>query len=149
MKVRDLPPRPLLVVDPATSLAEVASRMRQDDSDSVAVMTEGRLLGIITERDLVGVIADGIDPRKAKADVLMSAHPTTVGADEEVSMVAVKMVALGILHLPVVDDDGLPIGPLSARDEVGVLERGAAAPTEPAGGGSSAVPWADSSSRPS
>ena len=128
MKVRDLPPRPLLVVDPITSLAEVASLMRQDDSDSVAVMTEGRLLGIITERDLVGVIADGIDPRKAKADALMSAHPTTVGADEEVSMVAVKMVALGIRHMPVVDDLGLPIGLLSSRDLVGVLERGVAGP---------------------
>ena len=124
MKVRDLPPRPLLVVDPGTSLAEVASRMRRDDSDSVVVMTEGRLLGIITERDLVGVIADGIDPRRAKATVLMSAHPTTVGADEDVSMVAVKMVAVGVRHLPVVDDEGLPIGLLSSHDLVGLLERG-------------------------
>ena len=128
MKVRDLPPRPLLAVDPETTLAEVASRMRRDDSDSVAVMSEGRLLGILTERDLVGAIADGIDPRKAKAGVLMSPPPTTVGADEEVSVVAVKMVALGIRHLPVVDDDGSPTWLLSARDLVGVLERDAVGP---------------------
>jgi len=90
MKVRDLPPRLLLVVDPGTSLAEVASRMRRDDSDSVVVMTEGRLLGIITERDLVGVIADGIDPRKAKATVLMSAHPVVARLEgqEELELLA-------------------------------------------------------------
>ena len=49
MRVRDLPPQALIAVDPETSLAEVARRMRLDDTDSVAVMAEGRLLGIITE----------------------------------------------------------------------------------------------------
>src|SRR5229473_1710279 len=48
MKVRDVPPGRLLSVEPQTSLAQVAKKMRGDDADSVAVMSEGRLLGIIT-----------------------------------------------------------------------------------------------------
>jgi CBS domain-containing protein len=124
VKVRDLPPGRLHSVEPDASLAEVARRMRRDDCDSVAVMAEKRLLGILTERDLVRAIADGVDPHKARADVFMSADPATVSADEDVSMVAVKMMALGIRHLPVVDDDGSPIGLLSARDLVAVLDRG-------------------------
>jgi CBS domain-containing protein len=98
--------------------------MRHDDCDSVAVMTEKRLLGIITERDLVRAIADGVDPKQVRADVFMSADPATVTADEDVSVVAVKMMALGIRHLPVLDAKGTPIGLISARDLVAVLDRG-------------------------
>ena len=123
MKVKDVPPGRLLSVEPQTSLADVAKRMRREDADSVAVMSEGRLLGIITERDLVRAIADGVDPQQARADVIMSADPATVTADEEVAVVALKMMRLGIRHLPVVDQDGSPIGLISARDLVAVLER--------------------------
>ncbi len=122
MKVRDVPPRRLLSVEPQTSLAEVAKRMRREDADSAAVMSEGRLLGIITERDLVRAIADGVNPQQANADVIMSADPATVTADEEVAVVAVKMMTLGIRHLPVVDQRGKPVGLISARDLVAVLE---------------------------
>jgi CBS domain-containing protein len=124
MKVRDVPPGRLLSVEPTTSLAQVAKRMRVDDADSVAVMSEGRLLGIITERDLVKAIADGIDPQQTKAEIVMTADPATVRADDEVAVVAVKMMTLGVRHLPVVDSDGKPVGLISARDLVAVLERG-------------------------
>ncbi len=123
MKVRDVPPRRLLSVEPQTSLAEVAKRMRREDADSAAVMSEGRLLGIITERDLVRAIADGVNPQQANADVIMSADPATVTGDEEVAVVAVKMMTLGIRHLPVVDQQGKAVGLISARDLVALLER--------------------------
>jgi CBS domain-containing protein len=123
MKVSDVPPGRLLSVEPQTSLAQVAKRMRVDDADSVAVMSEGRLVGIITERDLVRAIADGIDPQQTKAEVVMTADPATVTADEEVAVVAVKMMRLGVRHLPVVDAEGSPVGLISARDLVAVLER--------------------------
>ena len=123
MKVRDVPPRRLLAVDPQTSLAEVAKRMRQEDADSAAVMSGSRLLGIITERDLVRAIADGVNPQQAQADVIMSADPATVTGDEEVAVVAVKMMRLGIRHLPVVDQQGKPVGLISARDLVSMLEQ--------------------------
>jgi CBS domain-containing protein len=126
MRVRDLPPQALIAVDPETSLAEVARRMRVHDTDSVAVMEEGRLLGIVTERNLVGAIADGVDPERVNADVVMAADPATITADEDVTMVAVKMVALGVRHLTVLDEEKRPVGLLSARHLVAVLDRRAA-----------------------
>lgn len=124
MKVRDLPPGRLLSVGPETPLAQVAKTMRVQNADSVAVMADGRLVGIVTERDLVRAIADGLNPQHAGAEVIMSADPATITADEDVAVVAAKMVALGVRHLPVVDDDGSPIGLVSAGDLIGVLERG-------------------------
>ena len=123
MKVRDLRPGPLLSVEPETTIAEVARQMRADDSDSVAVMSEGRLVGIITERDLVRAIAEGVDPQQVRADVIMTADPATVGADEDVAVVAVKMMRLGVRHLPVLNKSGKPVGLVSARDLVAILDR--------------------------
>ena len=123
MKVRELPPGRLLTVEPSTSLAEVARRMRIDDADSVAVMSSGKLVGIITERDLVRAIADGVDPRQAGADLVMTADPSTVNADEEVSVVAMKMMRLGVRHLPVVNAEGKPVGLVSARNLIAMLDK--------------------------
>jgi CBS domain-containing protein len=123
VKVRDVPPGRLLTVDPGTTIAEVARQMRLDDSDSVAVMSEGRLVGIVTERDLVRAIADGVDPKQARADVIMTKDPATVDADEDVAMVAVKMMRLGVRHLPVVNKAGKPVGLISARNLIAVLDR--------------------------
>ncbi len=123
MKVRDLPPDRLLSVDPNTKLADVAREMRMNDQDSVAVMDDGMLVGIITERDLVRSIADGVNPKEAAAAVIMTVDPATVTADEDVSVVAVKMMRLGIRHLPVVNDKDEPVGLVSARSLVGLLDR--------------------------
>jgi len=123
VKVSDLPPGRLLTVDPETRVSDVAREMRLKDSDSAAVMSGGRLVGIITERDLVRAIADGVNPTQATAGVIMTAGPATVTSDEDVNVVALKMMRLGIRHLPVVDDEGKPVGLLSARDLVAVLDR--------------------------
>ena len=123
MRVRDLPPDRLLSVDPNTKLADVAREMRMNDQDSVAVMDDGMLVGIITERDLVRSIADGVNPKEAAAAVIMTVDPATVTADEDVSVVAVKMMRLGIRHLPVVNDKDEPVGLVSARSLVGLLDR--------------------------
>src|SRR5450755_821131 len=115
MRVSDLPINPLLSVEPGASLAEVARRMRVEDCGSAAVMSTDRLLGIITERDLVQAIADGIDPRQTTAALTMSVDPMTVSPDDDVAVVAMRMIALGIRHLPVLDASGNPIDMLSAR----------------------------------
>ena len=110
-------------MQPTATLADIARQMRMNDSDSVAVMSDGKLIGIVTERDLVAAIADGVNPIQARAGVVMSAEPATVGQDEEVAVVAMKMMRLGIRHLPVLDRAGQPIGLLSARDLVAALDR--------------------------
>jgi CBS domain-containing protein len=133
MRVRDLPTKPVLAVEAQTSLAEVATRMRLNDTDSVAVMAQDGLLGIITERDIVRAIADDVDPQRATANLFMSADPVTTDLDEDMSVAAIRMLELGIRHLPVVDHTSLPIGLLSAHDLLAVLDRSVVSPVEDEG----------------
>jgi CBS domain-containing protein len=123
LRIRDLPPGKWLSVGPDLPLSDVARQMRRADLDSVAVIERGELVGIVTERDLVNAIAEGVDPRQVKASMIMTANPATVTADEDVSIVAMKMIRLGIRHLPVVDADGNPIALISSRDLIAALDR--------------------------
>ena len=128
MRVRDLPTKPVIAVEAETSLTEVAMRMRLNDNDSVAVMAPDRLLGIITERDIVRAIADNVDLQRATANLFMSAKLLTTDLDEDVSAAALRMLELGIRHLPVIDKGGLPIGLISAHDLLAVLDRSVVSP---------------------
>jgi len=77
---------------PQLFLPEVATQMRLNDNDSVAVMAEDRLLGIITERDIVRAIADDVDPQRVTANLFMSADPLTTDLDQDVSVAAIRML---------------------------------------------------------
>src|SRR3989442_15612852 len=91
VKVKDLPPGRLHSVDPRTSLADVARLMRRQDADSVAVMSDGRLVGIVTERALIRAIAAGLNPQQTGAEVIMSADPAPETAQEVVDVVVGQM----------------------------------------------------------
>src|SRR5438128_10877487 len=97
--------------------------MRGNDADSVAVMEDGALVGIITERDLVRAIADGVNPSQTMASVIMTADPAPVTDDDDLSVVALKMRRLGGRHLAGEEGDGKPVGPGPARNLVAVLPR--------------------------
>jgi CBS domain-containing protein len=97
------------------SLAEAASRMRFNDVGSAAVITDGSLVGILTERDLARAIADGADPRRVTVADYMSPDPTVIEVDAEARDAARVMADAGFRHLPVVSE-GAFVGLISMRD---------------------------------
>jgi signal-transduction protein with cAMP-binding, CBS, and nucleotidyltransferase domain len=97
------------------TLSEVATRMQFNDVGAVAVFDEGRLAGILTERDLARAIADGADPRQTTAADYMTAEPAVVELEDDAKTTASTMLDLGIRHLPVVQD-GKVLGVVSIRD---------------------------------
>lgn len=98
------------------TLADVASRMRFNDVGSAAVLRDGALTGIVTERDLTRALADGVDPRAAVVSDYMTMEPAVVDPETDAKEAARIMVDGGIRHLPVVDDEGRLLGLLSVRD---------------------------------
>jgi len=105
----------LIVTIPEETMLGAATRMRRYEVSALPVYRRHRLVGIITERDVVAAIADGADPATTKVADYMTDRPVTVRPDEDLEVAARRMATLGVRHLPVVDGGRL-VGVLSMRD---------------------------------
>jgi CBS domain-containing protein len=101
--------------DPRHTLVEAAAEMRAHRTSALAVMDDGAIVGIITERDLLRAIADGRDPGSTHLSQYMTHAPRTIEASEMATTAAATMIKHRVRHLPVTDKGRL-IGFLSARD---------------------------------
>jgi sulfide:quinone oxidoreductase len=107
-----------LIVAPEDTLGEIAERLRERDAGSALVCDFGRLIGIITSRDLLRAYADRVHPSEGRAREWMTAEPLAVAPGTSLEEAALVMSGHGFHHLPVVDDDGHPLGIVGLRDTV-------------------------------
>jgi CBS domain-containing protein len=107
----------VLTIGPTELVREAAARMVARRVGSIVVLADDRLVGILTERDVMRAVAAGASDSAAVAD-WMTAGPETVELSETVEHAAVLMLQGGFRHLPVVEA-GRPIGMLSIRDLLG------------------------------
>ncbi|HLO62288.1 MAG TPA: CBS domain-containing protein [Azonexus sp.] len=114
--------RQFLTTTPEKSVRAVAAHMRDNGDGAVLIVSpdSGKLLGICTERDLTfKVLAAGLDADATPIRSVMTAAPQTISPDRPFAHALHLMYEGGFRHLPVVLDDGRPIGVLSARDALG------------------------------
>ncbi len=98
------------------SFADVAKTMRTHGISSVVVLDGKKLAGIVTERDIVNLVAAGGDPHATSVEHGMTRRDLiTVTPRTELSAAAGQMVSRNIRHLPVVDGDEV-VGIVSIRD---------------------------------
>ncbi|TMC74892.1 MAG: CBS domain-containing protein [Chloroflexi bacterium] len=104
MKVRELMTTEPVTVEPKATLGEVATLMKQEDCGSIPVVEGGRLVGIVTDRDIVvRGVATGKDPKTQRVSEVMSADPVTIGPENDVGDAEKKMSDRQIRRLPVVE----------------------------------------------
>ena len=108
-------------VGPRHPVAEAARRMRSGNVGSAVVETEDGHPGIITERDLLKAMADGVDPEIATVEENMTAGAITASPSWSAVEAASRMMEGGFRHLVVLGDDGRVSGILSIRDLVSSL----------------------------
>jgi sulfide:quinone oxidoreductase len=106
-----------LVVAPEDTLGEVSEKMRDRETGSAAVADYGRLIGILTSRDLLRAFAARVHPSDARAREWMTAEPVAVPASTSVEAAVRLMNEHGIHHLPVIDGER-PVGMLGYRQAV-------------------------------
>jgi CBS domain-containing protein len=115
----------VLAVAPEDTIGEAAQKMVENGVSSVVVSDFGRLIGILTERDLTRAVAGRTHSSEARVREWMTADPITVSASTPVEEAARTMLDQGFRHLPVVEDER-PVGIVSIRDVArwGVEEAG-------------------------
>src|SRR2546429_8648536 len=92
MKVSEIMTREPATIGPDATLGEAATLMKQQDCGSIPVVENGRLVGIVTDRDIViRAIAAGKDPKKTRAAEVMSADPIAVAPDDDVNVAEREM----------------------------------------------------------
>jgi CBS domain-containing protein len=117
MLVSDIMRKDVKAADAEDTFADVAKLMRANGISSIVVLDkDGKLAGILTERDIVNLIAAGGDPHTVKvAHGMTRRNLETIGPKADIGEAADRMVSLNIRHLPVVDK-GKVKGIVSIRD---------------------------------
>lgn len=101
------------------TVAAAARLMKLHRIGALLVVDDGRLAGIVTERDvLFRVVAEGRDPSATRVADVMTANPRTISPDRPFGHALHLMHEGEFRHVPVVEN-GRPLGMVSARDALG------------------------------
>ena len=115
--VGDIMTRPPHTLDVTASVMEAATAMRDGDFGDVVILEEGRLCGILTDRDIVvRVLATGDDPSSVRVGDVCSRILTTVAASDGIGDAVRLIRAKAVRRLPVVDDENRLVGVVSQAD---------------------------------
>lgn len=120
MRVADVMTPASITDSPADTLRAAAERMRRQQTGSLVVMDGDAMVGIITERDILNAVAQGLPVETVTVGEVMTREVVTTHPEEAVRDAARTMAANWIRHLPVAAD-GEIVGMLSMRDVTGVF----------------------------
>jgi CBS domain-containing protein len=113
--VADLMVRDVLSVQPSDTIGEAAEKMHAANVGAVVVMEDGvRVVGIVTERDLMRAVASRARAAEARVRQWMTADPLTIEPETTIEEAAKIMFDHNFRHLPVVKD-GRALGIVSLR----------------------------------
>ncbi|HZA26355.1 MAG TPA: CBS domain-containing protein [Actinomycetota bacterium] len=115
MQVGDIMTKDVKTGDPNDTFAAVAKILHDNGISSVIIKGDKGPAGIVTERDLVNVVADGLDPKEVRVSDRMTTDLTTVEPRTDIAEAAKLMAERRIRHLPVVEKGELA-GIISIRD---------------------------------
>lgn len=111
-----------LHVLPSDSVEKIVQILQKEKQSSVLVIQHDRLMGIVSKRDLLRRTA-GNEAKLShiKALDVMTANPEIVKASDPLSFAVNKMAMGGFRHLPVISEEGGPIGIVSIQDVLSYL----------------------------
>ena len=113
--------KPVVATHPQATIRHVSETMVTEQRGAAVVLDdEGRLVGIISERDIVGrVVAKGCDPNTTLVSEVMTRGVRTITENVTIRKALELMQQGRFRHLPLVDSSGLVVGMLSLRALMG------------------------------
>jgi CBS domain-containing protein len=116
MKVRDVMTSNIVTAMPDTTLEEIATMMKTEDTGAIPVVEEGELIGIVTDRDIViRCVAEGRDSSEVSAEDILSEDVEVVDRETDVAEALEIMGRRQVRRLPVVEKGEL-VGMVSLGD---------------------------------
>jgi CBS domain-containing protein len=107
----------VISVLPDTKLVDAALAMRNLDVGPLPVVDGGRLVGVITDRDItVRATAEGRDPRLTTVEDIMTPEVVACREEDDVRVAARMMQDAQLRRLLVVDEGGMLVGIVSLGD---------------------------------
>jgi CBS domain-containing protein len=110
---------PVATVSPEATLHEVADAMVANGVGALVVAAGAGPAGIVSERDIVGALAERRDPAMTQASDVANTTLVWCDAEATVAEVAARMMECYVRHV-LVEDGGRLVGIVSARDLLGV-----------------------------
>jgi CBS domain-containing protein len=108
---------PLATVAVDDTVETAARAMRDRHVGCLLVTRHGVPAGIVTDRDLVvRVVAEGRDPSKALVGQFVTYDPITLSVHDGIETAVQRMRQHGVRRLPIVEDDGVAVGIVTADD---------------------------------
>ena len=115
-KVRDIMSAAPVCMAPGESVSAAARAMKQHGIGTVLVLTDGRLSGLVTDRDItVRVLAENRDPRTTPIGDICSSELVVLGPGDDLAEAARLVRDRGVRRIPVLQD-GIPVGVVSIGD---------------------------------
>jgi CBS domain-containing protein len=107
-QIRDLMTENPSSCERSTSVAEAAKVMARENVGSVPVVEDGRLVGVVTDRDLVvRVLAEGRDPQSTTVGEIASSELVTLSPDDGLDQALQLLARHQVRRLPVVEGERL------------------------------------------
>ena len=118
MKVKEAMHKGVDWVGPDTPVTDLAKLMRQHDIGAIPIGENDRLIGMVTDRDIVckGLAEDGFDARRATARDVMTPGIHRCSEDDDLTKAVRHMEALKVRRLPVINKSKRMVGILSLGD---------------------------------
>lgn len=106
------------------SAMDIARKMRDGRVGCVVITRSSRPIGIVTDRDLaLRVVAEGKDARTTSIADIVTYDATTIPRDAGIETAVHTMRECGVRRLPIVDNDGVVTGIVTADDLTILLAR--------------------------
>jgi CBS domain-containing protein len=114
--------KPLVKVEPDTSITEACELMAQNNIGCLVVEQNGKLCGILTDRDIaLRVAGTGKDSQTTRVKEIMTPDPIRISADKDLTQLTALMHAYHVRRVPIVNGFDTTLGIVTLDDLVAQL----------------------------
>ena len=115
-QIEEIMNKEVATANPDDHLVDAAKTMLERKIGCVVVVEREKVVGIVTESDLIRCAASGLDPNRKLVKDIMKSPAVTCTPQAPVEEAYAHMRKNNIRHLPIVDKDGILVGIVTMKD---------------------------------